>query len=105
MTDDMSATVPGGSVRRVRSEAEWEALLAEFERWDGTQVSFCESRGVSVKSFQGWRRKRGLTAAATAGRRAASKPGGFVEIATGAGPGWDVELSLGDGVTLRLRRP
>ena len=101
MANDMSATVPEGPVqRRVRSEAEWQALMAEFERWDGTQVSFCESRGVSVKSFQCWRRKRGLTGGAAKGRS-----GGFVEIAAGAGPGWDVELSLGDGVTLRLRRP
>ena len=99
VNDSMSETVPGGSVRRVRSEAEWLALMADFERWDGSQVSFCESRGVSVKSFQGWRRKRGL-----AGRASAGKPGGFVEIAAAAGPGWDVELSLGDGVTLRLRR-
>lgn len=101
MESDMSATVPEeGARRRVRSEAEWQALLAEFERWDGTQVGFCEARGVSVKSFQCWRRKRGLTGGAAKGR-----PGGFVEIATAAGPGWDVELSLGDGVTLRLRRP
>ena len=100
MNDDMSATtVPDAPVRRVRSEAEWLALMADFESWDGSQVSFCESRGVSVKSFQSWRRKHGL-----AGRASAGKPGGFVEIAAAAGPGWDVELSLGDGVTLRLRR-
>ena len=61
MNDDMSATtVPDAPVRRVRSEAEWLALMAEFESWDGSQVGFCESRGVSVKSFQGWRRRRGL---------------------------------------------
>ena len=99
MNDNMSETVPGGSVRRVRSEVEWQALMADFERWDGTQASFCEARGVSRKSFQSWRRRNGFTAGAAAG-----KSGGFVEIAAAPGPGWDVELSLGDGVVLRLRR-
>ena len=100
VNDSMSETVPGGSVRRVRSEDEWQTLMAEFERWDGSQASFCEAKGVSVKTFQCRRRRRGLTGGAAVGR-----PGGFVEIAAAAGPGWDVELSLGDGVTLRLRRP
>ncbi len=51
------------------------------------------------KTFQGWRRRFGFTAGKRRGQ-----PGGFVEIAASAGPGWDVELSLGDGVVLRLRR-
>ena len=54
---------------------------------------------MSRKSFQSWRRGHGLTAGAAAG-----KTGGFVEIAAASGPDWDVELALGDGVVLRLRR-
>ena len=99
MTDDALATGAASPVRKNRSEAEWQALMEDFERWDGSQVAFCEARGVSVKSFQSWRRKRGL-----AGRAATGRPGGFVEIASATGPDWDVELSLGDGVTLRVRR-
>lgn len=100
MANDMSATVPEGPVRSgVRSETEWRAVMAEFEHWDGTQVSFCEARGVSTKTFRSWRRRLGLTAGAAAGGR-----GGFVELAVAPGPDWDVELSLGDGVVLRLRR-
>ena len=45
MDDSMSETVPHGPVRRVRSEAERLALMAKYERWDGSQVSFCDSRG------------------------------------------------------------
>ncbi len=37
-------------------EAEWRAVMADFESWDGTQVSFCKARGISRKSFQAWRR-------------------------------------------------
>ena len=100
MSDEISAaTTVDGAGREYRGEAEWRALMADFERWDGSAVSFCEARGVSRKTFQGWRRRLGLTAGKPRG-----KPGGFVEIAAPAGPGWDVELSLGDGVVLRLRR-
>ena len=97
MATDAPATAVGGSTRDFLGEAEWRALMADYERWDGTQASFCKARGVSLKTFQGWRRKFGLTA-----RAAAGKPGGFVEIA--AASDWDVELSLGGGVVLRLRR-
>ena len=99
MTNDVPAAAVDGSAREIRSEAEWRALMTEYESWDGTQVSFCRARGVSRKTFQGWRRRLGLTAGAAAG-----KPGGFVEIAAASGAGWDVELSLGGGVALRLRR-
>ena len=58
MADDV-LTAAGGASRRVRSEAEWQALTANFERWDGSQPSFCRARGVSVKTFQCRRRDRG----------------------------------------------
>lgn len=100
MSDDVSATPVDGSASMPGDEGEWRALMADFERWDGSQVSFCKARGVPRKTFQNWRRRFGLTAARPRGKR-----GGFVELAAASGPGWDVELSLGDGVVLRLRRP
>ena len=103
MADDVPAETVDGAGREYRGEAEWRALMADFERWEGSQVSFCEARGVSRKTFQGWRRRLGLTAGKPRGERR-GQPGGFVEIAASAGPGWDVELSLGEGVVLRLRR-
>ena len=98
MATDVPATADDGLTREFLGEAEWRVLMADYERWDGTQASFCEARGVSLKTFQGWRRKLGFTSGA-----AAVKRGGFVEIA--AASDWDVELSLGGGVVLRLRRP
>ena len=73
--------------------------MEEFARWDGSQASFCEARGVSLTSFQNWRRKLGLVT-----RRGADARHGFIEVAPACDPVWDVELSLGDGVILRLRR-
>ena len=96
MTKDSFAATDAGPVPVVRGEAEWRALMADYEHWDGTQVTFCRARGISRKTFQAWRRRLGLTHR--------PKSGGFVEIAPAPAPGWDIELELGGGVVLRLRR-
>ena len=111
MTHDAPTTTVGRRLHVYRTEAERQALMAEYELWDGTQISFCEAKGVAPRTLMGWFSKRGITSGAAKSRSAAatmsaaSKPDSFIEIAAEAGPGWDVELSLGDGVTLRLRRP
>ena len=80
MSDEVSAvSVDVLTTRTFRGEAEWRALMAGFDLWDGSAVSFCEARGVPRKTFQDWRRRLGL---------AAGKPRG----------------KPGDGVVLRLRR-
>ena len=50
MMQDISTTAVDGHGREFRSEADWRSLMAEFARFGGTQKSFCESRGVSLKS-------------------------------------------------------
>ncbi len=99
MTDDAPTMAVGGFARKLWSEADRLALMAEFGHWDGTQADFREARGVPAGTFRSWRQRYGPAAAATAGR-----PGGFAGIAAGAGPGWDAGLSPRDGVTLRVRR-
>ena len=96
MMKDALETADARPAPVVRGEAEWRALMAEYGNWDGTQVAFCRARGISRKTFQAWRRRFGLTHR--------PKSGGFVEIAPAPAPGWDVELDLGGGVVLRLRR-
>ncbi|MDE0209246.1 MAG: hypothetical protein OXJ64_05125, partial [Boseongicola sp.] len=68
MTDDTPTMAVDGFTRKLRSEADRLALVAEFERWGGTQVGFCEAKGVSTKTLRSWRRRYGSAAAATAGR-------------------------------------
>ena len=78
----------------VRSEAEWNSIMADFERSGLSRREFCESRGLSLKTFGNWRRRLCL----------GGGKGSFVELAPPAVSGWDVELELGDGVVLRVRR-
>ena len=83
-----------------RSPSEWQQLIDEQARSGQSQRAFCAARALSVKSFQHWKRQLAATAASP------SLP--WLEL--GALPerpvatGWDLELELGDGVCLRLRR-
>ena len=83
MTDDTPTMAVDGFTRKLRSEADRLALVAEFERWGGTQVSFCEAKGVSTKTLRSWRRRYGSAAAATAGRPPPGRARGLSGSAAG----------------------
>lgn len=77
-----------------RDRAEWQRLVAEYEQSGLTRKAFCAARGLRVSSLGYWRTRLGRAAADT----------GFVELPAPGGNGWEVELSLGAGLVLRLRR-
>ena len=80
-----------GKVRR--EEGEWRELLALFESSDLRQCEFCKQEGVSVTSFQYWKRKLAPEGAKT-----------FVELprlAASSRPS-GVELVFPDGLVLRV---
>jgi hypothetical protein len=83
-----------------RSRSDWQQLIDEQARSGQSQRAFCAARALSAKSFQHWKRQLAATAALPAAP--------WLEL--GALPerpvatGWDLELALGDGVCLRLRR-
>jgi putative transposase len=85
--------------RRIRrSRDEWRRLIDEQSKSGKTQSAFCAVRGISVASLQNWRRRL----AAPDGT-----PGPWLELGTLAeakSVSWDIELDLGEGVCLRLRR-
>lgn len=87
-------------VARRRCRADGERLVAQFERSGLGRGAFCAARSISVNTLDYWRRRL---------RRKAPARSGFVELLpvaakAGTSNGWDVELTLGDGVMLRLRR-
>ena len=93
-----------GSVRsRRRTASEWRELLSQFERGGQSRTAFCSSQGLSLSTFDLWRRKlRG-----TSVQRERSSESMFVEVAQvepTRSLSWDVELELGAGVVLRVRR-
>lgn len=82
-----------------RSPSEWQQLIDEQARSGLSQTAFCAARTLSTTSFQHWKRQ---LAAATSPSPPWLELGPLHERA--ATIGWDLELELGDGVCLRLRR-
>ena len=101
----LSSPSPRRRVRRSREQ--WRELLARFEQSGQTRERFCAEQGLSVGSFTQWRRKLREPVVAEAN---AAEETVFIELpraeaaaATPPGP-WELELQLGAGVVLRLRR-
>ena len=89
----------GLSRYRRRTASEWQELIARFERTSQPRKAFCVSQGVSLSTFDLWRRK-------LRGRTAEHRESMFVEVTPvepNAVSSWDVELELGGGVILRVR--
>ena len=92
-----------------RSAQEWSRILARFEQGGQSYREFCEREGLALSTFQWWRRRLG----AVRRERERHKAAWFVELTDeSAGSeevesstlGWNVELELGGGMVLRLRR-
>ena len=103
---------PGGTRHRARrTAAQWQELVERFERAGQTRSGFCAAHGLALSTFDLWRRKL-RTRPATAHEpppealfveltHPAQTPASFPSAGTGA---WEVELELGAGVVLRVRR-
>jgi len=85
-----------------RSRSEWQQLIDEQARSGLSQTAFCAARAVSTTSFQHW--KRQLAAAASPSPSPASTWLDLAPLRESVATGWDIELELGEGVCLRLRR-
>ena len=97
---------------RKRSAAEWGALVRAYAKRKGTAPEFCREHGVAVSTLDWWRRRLEKTSATSGVRSkvrpvAAAQPLSFIELpatSSAARTPWDIELELGEGMVLRLRR-
>ena len=86
-----------------RSTEQWRCLIEEQQSSGLTQRVFCSRRQLAVSTFALWKGR--LSARDLTDPSAAA----FVELtpppaALATPEGWEVELSLGEGVRLRVRR-
>ena len=88
-------------LRTRRSAAEWRAIMVRYEASGLSGEGFCEAEGIGKSAFWRWRWRRRLADGDAGGGTKAM----FVELAAGPASPWDVELELGAGVVLRVRRP
>ena len=102
-----SLTKPISRRRVRRSREQWRELVARFEQSGQERKEFCAEQGLSLGSFTQWQRK--LREPVPGGANA-SEEAVFIELpraqAGAAAPtgSWELELQLGAGVVLRLRR-
>jgi hypothetical protein len=84
-----------------RQCAQWQRLVEEQARSGLTQQAFCARRRIAYATFCTWKRRLRDEA-----HLADVQPSGFVEVELEDAPmaDWDVELTLGEGVVLKVRR-
>ena len=87
-----------------RPRAQWSALLERYHDSDLTQTAFCEAHGLAISSFTtALRRERKA-------RAPSEHHDAFVPVLVDSAgepceaPDWDLELTLGAGIVLRMRR-
>ncbi len=85
---------------RIRRTPEQWRQICQQQQESGLSVQhFCSEHGVSYASFCKWRRK--MKPSAT------SEPSSLIDLSAfvaPAAPTWDIEVDLGSGMTLRMRR-
>jgi hypothetical protein len=94
-----------------RSRAQWQSLIERAERSPLSVTAFCAAQEVSTASFYLWR-KRLSEEAPLPQPEPALGAGEFLDLGVldadaqreDCSGGWDLELALGSGVVLRLRR-
>ena len=96
------AGTTSGYVRRGASQ--WRAILSAFAGSGLSQKAFCEREGLALSTFSYWKRRL-----ANDDEPAAWEPDdapAVIDLGTldDRPAGWEVEIALGDGVSLTLRR-
>ena len=95
------------SKRGRRSRAQWRALIARAAHSELSVAEFCRRESVSTASFYTWRnRLRGETDSVSPPTPVGAE---FIDLGILGDPGsnaspWLIELDLGAGMVLRLRR-
>jgi hypothetical protein len=87
--------------RRTRSQ--WQDLIQQQASGSLSQPEFCQQNAIALSTFQNWKRKlRVDQSKSTSNQDWLALP---LDIPDDTVPiGWDIELELGQGICLRLRR-
>lgn len=88
---------------KIRLGAErWQTIMARFESSGSTQEAFCRQESLAIATFSKWRKrlKQHQTSVITEPQ--------FIDVGSLSQDAqhlsWDIELDLGHGIILRLRR-
>lgn len=82
-----------------RTSAQWQALFSEQSRSGLSIKAFCVVRGIGYSTFSNWKSRLANAEHST------SQAMHFVELSppdNSTDKGWDVELTLGPDIVLRI---
>jgi transposase-like protein len=98
----MKAISPRKETKTRKSAEQWQAIMLAYDDSGLTQEDFCIRESLALSTFYKWRQQ--LTGGKP--KRRDQKEPMFVELGSVQGADkkkhWDLELSLGDGIVLRL---
>ncbi len=84
-----------------RTPGQWQAVIDQWQNSGQSAVRFCEEHGVGYASFCNWRKRLADDQVSPAERETS-----FIDItalpSASKGLAWNIVLSLGNGVELRL---
>ncbi|WP_372971484.1 IS66 family insertion sequence element accessory protein TnpA [Marinobacter sp.] len=92
-------------MRKHRTPEQWQSLIDQQRDSGLSATQFCKQQNIGYASFCNWR-KRLLDSPVN--EASDSSEAGFLDLSSlmgassSAGPGWNIVLSLGNGVELRL---
>jgi len=95
--------------RARRSPAQWQGLIERAAHSPLSIGAFCGAEGISTASFYSWRKRLGAVPPGAAVAETTAEDDAFLELGmlgtdVGDSARWDIELQLGAGLVLRLRR-
>lgn len=104
---------PVAAIPARRSASDWQHLVEGYQQSGEHRHAFCARHGVSVNTLSWWQWRLRQTVAGARRSNPTKRAPLFVEVEpadevqqqASVPAGWDVELDLGAGMTLRVRRP
>ena len=95
--------------RARRGHAQWQGLVERAARSPLSIAAFCRAEDVSTASFYSWRRRLAAVTSGASVAEPTAEDGMFLDLGmlgteVGDSARWDIELELGAGMVLRLRR-
>ena len=87
-----------------RTPEQWQALIDQWQSSGQSAARFCDAQAISYASFCSWRKR--LADDQALPTAAANQEVSFIDLgalsSSGEGRAWNIVLSLGTGVELRL---
>ncbi|KKM65328.1 hypothetical protein LCGC14_1492360 [marine sediment metagenome] len=92
-------------MRKYRTLEQWQALVDQQRDSGLSATQFCKQQNIGYASFCNWRKRlfdQPVSDSADSGEPGFLDLSSLMGGSSSSGPGWNIVLSLGNGVELRL---